>query len=462
NLAASVSASRNQLLYNSTGARGMDGWVGGPNWSTQDFGYGFGRGFSCAVSGSYLYNDNAHFAEIAPESWVTWSADPKIFGGTCDIWLEFYDSSFNRVGGNYAGRQVANRDFGDTVSGEALAPANAFNARLVTWPNFSAGGSAGVRRMKVERGRLPATAWSDEGTTEALAASLSVTAAVAADAQTRLANVIFEVIGASGGDPFQLLFRTQGTNSYGRLVASALEFCSVIGGEVITAMKLIGGDVFITGKLFMGLAKQITLDPTIPALIFTPTSGTAKMIYGAGFGAGSDCIMWLGPKATAVADITRTNGSWAFGTDSKVYYGTAELGSGGGTAGAGQNRIAVVGSLSSSTFSTLGSMTLNNRPGSGLWGLTSVSLGGQSTGTGATVELQLIEAGASTPLATATVFVPAGDAASALDFSFSPTGPWAQTRPAGNLTLNVRGRRSAGSGTASISGDIVATYNPSV
>ena len=252
NLAASVSASRNQLLYNSTGARGMDGWVGGPNWSTQDFGYGFGRGFNCAVSGSYLYNDNAHFAEIAPESWVTWSADPKIFGGTCDIWFEFYDSSFNRVGGNYAGRQVANRDFGDTVSGEALAPANAFNARLVIWPNFSTGGSAGVRRMKVERGRLPATAWSDEGTTEALAASLSVTAAVAADAQTRLANVIFEVIGASGGDPFQLLFRTQGSNSYGRLVASALSLCNVIGGQVVEVLKLVGGNVFITGVLVCG------------------------------------------------------------------------------------------------------------------------------------------------------------------------------------------------------------------
>ena len=289
NLAASVSASRNQLLYNSTGARGMDGWVGGPNWSTQDFGYGFGRGFNCAVSGSYLYNDNAHFAEIAPESWVTWSADPKIFGGTCDIWFEFYDSSFNRVGGNYAGRQVANRDFGDTVSGEALAPANAFNARLVIWPNFSAGGSAGVRRMKVERGRLPATAWSDEGTTEALAASLSVTAAVAADAQTRLSTVRFDVTGGAGGDPFQIWALADTSGSAAGLIATELSLSNVVGGSVVPALKLADGRaVFGAPVSIIKNGRRTTMGP--------------------GFGVGSSLHFWSGPNTIGFGSETVDNG----------------------------------------------------------------------------------------------------------------------------------------------------------
>ena len=305
NLAASVSAPRGQLLYNSTGNQGMDGWAGGPNWYAQDIGYGFGRGFGCGVSGSYFYNDSAHFAGIAPESWVTWSADLKVFGGTCDLWLEFYDGGFNRIGGNYAQRQVSNRDFGDPISSEVLAPAGALNARLVVLPTFSSGGSAGVRRMKVERGRLPATAWSDEETTKALAAQLNITTAVAADAQTRLASVIFEIIGASGGDPFQLLFRTIGSNSYGRLVASALEFCNVVGGQVVTAMKLIGGEVFFMRPIYIDV-------------------GSSRLIVGPG----GTWVLWFGATSQTAATATRTNGAFCLGTDGKVYYGTGLLASG--------------------------------------------------------------------------------------------------------------------------------------
>ena len=252
NLAASVGAPRGQLLYNSTGNQGMDGWAGGPNWYAQDIGYGFGRGFLCRVSGSYFYNDSAHFAGIAPESWVTWSADPQVFGGTCDLWLEFYDGGLNRIGGKHAQRQVSDRDFGDPISGEVLAPPGAFNARLVVLPTLSSGGSAGVRRMKVERGRLPATAWSDEETTKALAAQLNITAGVAVDAQTRLASARFAVIAAAGNDPAQLQVAADGSGSLIGLIASQLSFSNVVNGVIVPVMRLINGNVFITGKLYIG------------------------------------------------------------------------------------------------------------------------------------------------------------------------------------------------------------------
>ena len=241
NLAASISAPRGQLLYNSTGNQGMDGWAGGPNWYAQDIGYGFGRGFRCGISGSYFYNDFSHFAGIAPESWVTWSADPQVFGGTCDLWLEFYDGGLNRIGGIYAQRQVSDRDFGDPISGEVLAPPGAFNARLVVLPTFSSGGSAGVRRMKVERGRLPATAWSDEETTKALAAQLKITADVAADAQTRLANVIFEVTGAAGGDPFDISLKAGPAGSDASITATKVRLRNIVNGEAVEALRIENG-----------------------------------------------------------------------------------------------------------------------------------------------------------------------------------------------------------------------------
>ena len=241
NLAASVSAPRGQLLYNSTGNQGMDGWAGGPNWYAQDIGYGFGRGFRCGVSGSYFYNDSAHFAGIAPESWVTWSADPQVFGGTCDLWLEFYDGGFNRIGGIYAQRQVSNRDFGDPISSEVLAPAGAFNARLVVLPTFSSGGSAGVRRMKVERGRLPATAWSDEETTKALAAQLNITAAVAADVATRMTSVQFSVTGGAGGDPFDISLKAGPSGSDASITATKVRLRNIVNGEAVEALRIENG-----------------------------------------------------------------------------------------------------------------------------------------------------------------------------------------------------------------------------
>ena len=241
NLAASVGAPRGQLLYNSTGNRGMDGWAGGPSWFTIDVGYGFGRVFQTNTSGLYFYNDISHCAAIGPGDWVTWSADPKIVGGTCEIWLEFYDANLNPISGSYGGKQVSNRDFGATISGEVLAPNNAFNARLVVFPKFSPGGSAGVCRMKVERGRLPATAWSDEETTKAIAAQLNITAAVAADVATRMASVEFSVTGGAGGDPFDISLKAGPTGSDASITATKVRLRNIVNGEAIEALRIENG-----------------------------------------------------------------------------------------------------------------------------------------------------------------------------------------------------------------------------
>ena len=95
--------------------------------------------------------------------------------------------------------------------------------------------------MKVERGRLPATAWSDEETTKALAAQLKITADVAADAQTRLANVIFEVTGAAGGDPFDISLKAGPAGSDASITATKVRLRNIVNGEAVEALRIENG-----------------------------------------------------------------------------------------------------------------------------------------------------------------------------------------------------------------------------
>lgn len=61
--------------------------------------------------------------------------------------------------------------------------------------------------------------------------------------------------------------------------------------------------------------------------IYVETGGFRQRILGP-FGASNDLVWWYGPTSVALNSETRTNGIWAFGTDGKVYYGSAELGAG--------------------------------------------------------------------------------------------------------------------------------------
>ncbi|MFN3585196.1 hypothetical protein [Phenylobacterium sp.] len=61
-------------------------------------------------------------------------------------------------------------------------------------------------------------------------------------------------------------------------------------------------------------------------------AGTKKVVLGPGFGASGDLVFWFGPSSTAIGAMTKTNGHWAWATDGKTYYGSAELGTGASTA----------------------------------------------------------------------------------------------------------------------------------
>lgn len=164
----------------------------------------------------------------------------------------------------------------------------------------------------------PRRIFSDDATQQAFGSQLSVTAAVAADAQTRLANVIFEVIGAAGGDPFQLLFKAVGSNSLGQMVASALRFGNVIGGQIVDVMKLIGGSVFITGPLYIGPNKEIELNPLSSNPHISIKVGGGRMAFGKL--PNDNLIYWFGPSQT-VAAMRKNNATEWRDTLGNAYFG---------------------------------------------------------------------------------------------------------------------------------------------
>ncbi len=128
--------------------------------------------------------------------------------------------------------------------------------------------------------------------------------------------MIFEVIGGASGDPFQLLFKTVGSNSLGQMVASALRFSNVIGGQIVDVMKLIGGSVYITGKLLLGAAGQIELDPSFPLIMWK--IGAARLVIGQMPNDG--LIYWFGPSM-AVSAMTKANATDWRDSSGNAFYG---------------------------------------------------------------------------------------------------------------------------------------------
>ena len=155
--------------------------------------------------------------------------------------------------------------------------------------------------LKAERGAT-ATRYSDEGVPRALTASLSVVQAVAVDAASRLASARFEVIAAAGNDPAQLLIRADTSGSLARMVASSIGFANVVGGQVIEAMRLIGGEVFFMRPIYIDV-------------------GDKRLIVGPG----GTWVLWFGGNDKPASQATRTNGIFALGTDGQVYLGSTQI-----------------------------------------------------------------------------------------------------------------------------------------
>jgi hypothetical protein len=83
-------------------------------------------------------------------------------------------------------------------------------------------------------------------------------------------------------------------------------------------MRIIGGSVYITGKLFMGAAGQIELDPSYPLILWK--FGNARLAIGQI--PNDSLFFWFGSGAsTAVTAMRKNNAKVWFDTNGNSYWG---------------------------------------------------------------------------------------------------------------------------------------------
>lgn len=258
NLAARVTSVRPNLLQNPTAALGMSGLSPfGPRTVMAYPNAPDGPQWSASASSAGPEDFGARWAvfdavENAPYSLQAEMAGFAQTGGEVRAVGLFQNSSGATLGAIVVRTTGGGFTLQKTESVVSPPETTRIAFQIDTYQaSFGANGSAAWRRIKLEQGEH-CTLWTDEATTRDLSAQLSITAAVAADAQTRLSTARFEVIAAAGGSPAQLLIRADSSGSLAALVAQAISFSNVIGGTVVKVMEIVNGSVFITGVLVIG------------------------------------------------------------------------------------------------------------------------------------------------------------------------------------------------------------------
>ena len=305
-LAASVNRLRGNLIHNSTGADGLRLWGGALSSYFVQTNAGFGPRFETKLNGTQtIFSDYIEVDGSRPFV-LSGILYRNAAGGTVNV-----DVAWETAAGGVTYSPRLQRTTNVSADSEVLSvalssPPGAVRCRVRIFTESVTGNIfCGALRLKLERGALPATGWTDEATDAGLAASLSIVQAVAADAQSRLSSARFEVIAAAGSDPAQLLIRADSTDSLAALVATSIRFSNVIGGQIVEAMKLIGGEVFFMRPIYIDV-------------------GDKRLIVGPG----GTWVLWFGNNDKNAAAASRTNGYFALGTDGQVYLGGLSMAGG--------------------------------------------------------------------------------------------------------------------------------------
>lgn len=318
-LAASVGMESNpNLLPNSTFADGMTGWVAGTGWVTTS--NRFGPYALTSTNGTSQVRMTPVLAPVGAGQIYTLSGDflRTATSGAVMADIEWLNSSGGLISRSPAISVTTNRAFGaGRLSTTGTAPTGTASLQVRFYGSAWAGTALGVRQLKLEFGDK-ATSWRDDAQLIGLTAQLNITAATVADLDTRMASARFEVTAAAGGNLAQLKIRADTSGSLAALVAQAVSFSNTVNGAVVEVMKIISGSVYITGKLLMGSAGQIELDPTYPLILWK--FGNARLAIGQL--PNDSLFFWFGQGATtAITAMRKNNAKVWFDTNGNSYWG---------------------------------------------------------------------------------------------------------------------------------------------
>lgn len=275
---------RGNALPNSTGANAWAGWARNDSWSALTDAT-WGARFETSATGTTA-NQSDPLAVSAGDSYVL-SADFLFTAGSgsvvVDVAWETADGSL--IG--YSSRIFAAsaRNYGERLSTALTAPGNASRARVRFFgENVGNNTRIGVRRIKLERGAMPATAWTDDATDVQLAATAAIQADAITDAATKLAQARLRLVSsAAGGNP------------------AVVELYSDNDGPGSNFVRISAAQIM--------LGANTTFDTANSVWRTTAPGGLVRVFaFGSPFGANADLLEWWGPVGTPIGSMTTGNG----------------------------------------------------------------------------------------------------------------------------------------------------------
>lgn len=150
----------------------------------------------------------------------------------------------------------------------------------------------------------------------AMGAQAALALSVATDAQTKLSEAQFSATAQAGGDPGQVYVKAGPLGSVAGFIASSIKLATVVGGSVIEVVKVIGTSAHFAGKVFIGALQEITLDPTLPGIIWK--IGGATLVIGKL--PNQNLVFWFGPTV-AIASMTKANSTFWLDSVGNAYFG---------------------------------------------------------------------------------------------------------------------------------------------
>ena len=318
---------RPNQIPNSTGAAGLLTWAGTygvrPPEVFPEAGEGptFGLSFDSAVSGQTGGRFQIARFKADPQVAYSFQAELSAYLLTAGA-VRAYVTYENAAGGSLDTQSVSALPGGYSrrVSENYFSPAGTVQATVnIDYANatFSAGGYAGWRRLKLERGSV-CTVWSDEASDRSTAASVATLTTATADLQGGKAD-------ATRVTSLEAIVSTPGTGVTARLTnvesvaASADGRAKAIKGLVLDVNNYISGYSSTndgTTAAFEVLADTFGIRSPGGGerteyragrwYIYSPTESTRTM-YGKAFGGTQKLVWWTGP--TSVPEGAETKGN---------------------------------------------------------------------------------------------------------------------------------------------------------
>jgi len=273
---------RNNLVPNSTGVRGGAGWVLSGGWFAGDLGWAWGHGFKITTPGTaYMYTDPAALIEWPANTKGVLSFDALMLGRTAGrlrVYVQWHTPT-----GTLTSDFVyieADRDFGERLSMEVESPPTTTHAYIVANTEDFAGSQVAIRQIKLERGLLPATAWTDDATEASVASAVTMHSQAIDLIETKMSLAEWGVLTeAVGGEPAVIGVVSSSLGSYVAIDAPQIYWgpFTVFDRDTRTLQRIVDGKRFVLG---LGLP----------------------------FGANGNLREWWGPDGIALSSMSHLNG----------------------------------------------------------------------------------------------------------------------------------------------------------